>query len=431
MTTTMSPQLPLAGAAAQGGRTLIGEYWKTVAPLKIGWFGSQGAGKSTSAALLSLALSVEVYGKAPVYILDTEPGWQFLRKLFAVEGVELIQRTDANFKFMKGSIREAEKFGCCVWGVDSLSTIWMELLQSFKEKNNGFIPINKWGDIRQVWNEYTTLFLNTPMCAFALGRLGNEWDEIEDEKSEETKLVKTGTKFKAGGGESFGYEPHLLLELSLERKSKVIRGSKREGEGRMVHRVDVLKDRTWALNGKVIRWSDKPRYEPGGYRQVWESLKPHWADTQAAGHTQIKTGSSAALIAKSGHSEYYEQKRRQTVLVEEFDNTLTILWGGQGLAEKQIRIKIAEALFGTRSKTAVEAMEVPQVERGVRIMQAFERHVKEGDGTIPTSEAAILNQLQVEIEAYDNEETVRREAGKHDQAAKLEITDDDLPEQLF
>ena len=29
--------------------------------------------------------------------------------------------------------------------------------------------------------------------------------------------MKVGTKFKAGGSESFAYEPHLLLELSLER----------------------------------------------------------------------------------------------------------------------------------------------------------------------------------------------------------------------
>src|SRR5437879_115878 len=53
-----------------------------VVPIKIGWFGPQGSGKTTSAALLSLALSKEVYGGAPVYVTDTEPGWQFLRPLF-------------------------------------------------------------------------------------------------------------------------------------------------------------------------------------------------------------------------------------------------------------------------------------------------------------------------------------------------------------
>ena len=163
-----------------------------------------------------------------------------------------------------------------------LTMIWAELMQSFKEKNRGFIPIDKWGDIREMWNkQYVATFLNTPLCCQALGRIGNVTEEIQDEQNpEKTQLVKVGTRFKAGGGEDFGYEPHLLLEVSLERKAKTKAGSKLEGEGRMVHRVDVMKDRTWALNGKVIRWSDKPGYQKGGYRQVWEAIKPHFEAVQ-------------------------------------------------------------------------------------------------------------------------------------------------------
>ena len=109
-----------------------------------------------------------------------------------------------------------------------------------------------------------------------------------------------------------GYEPHLLLEVSLERKAKTKAGSKLEGEGRMVHRVDVMKDRTWALNGKVIRWSDKPGYQKGGYRQGWEAIKPHFEAVQrTARHVQIKTGtSSGALIPDSGESQYHRDRRR-------------------------------------------------------------------------------------------------------------------------
>jgi hypothetical protein len=51
----------------------------------------------------------------------------------------------------------------------------------------------------------------------------------------------------------------LLLELSLERKNRKVNGREREGEGRMVHRADVLKDRTWALNRRTFRWSDKAK----------------------------------------------------------------------------------------------------------------------------------------------------------------------------
>ena len=99
------------------------------------------------------------------------------------------------------------------------------------------------------------------------GRLGNDFEEREETlKNGETKTkrVKVGTKSKAGG-ESFGYEPHLLLELSPERKNRKVNGQEQEGEGRMVHRADVLKDRTWVLNGRTFRWLDTARYETGAW----------------------------------------------------------------------------------------------------------------------------------------------------------------------
>ena len=122
--------------------------------------------------------------------------------------------------------------------------IWNELMQSFMARNGVRIPINACGDIKAMWGEYTTRFLNSPMHSFALGRLGNVMEEVEGEKPGDSKLVKTGTAFKAGGSESFGYEPHLLLELSLERKAKRRAGVEHEGERCMIHRADVLKDRT-------------------------------------------------------------------------------------------------------------------------------------------------------------------------------------------
>lgn len=346
----------------------------TPVPIKVAWFGGQGSGKTTSAALLALALSKEVYGGAPVFVTDTEPGWQFLKPLFAIEGVELIQRTEPTFKAMSANLREAEKLGACVWNVDTLTILWSELMQTVKGANGGFIPINKWGDIREMWNkDYVTPFLNTRMCCSALGRLGNITEEIQDEQNpNQTKLIKTGTRFKAGGGEDFGYEPHLLLEVSTERKARTVRGSKHEGEGRMLHRVDVLKDRTWALNGKVFRWSDKPRYEKGGYRTVWESIKPHWDAVQATAHVQIKTGtSSAALIAPNGQSHYYELRQRTQIILEEIEGMFRSLWPSEGGQDKDMRRTVKFALFETYSSTAIEAKPLEELEFALKVLQAF------------------------------------------------------------
>lgn len=375
---------------------LIQTLHQKIVPLKVGWFGPQGSGKTTSAALLSLAVSKEIYGGAPVFVTDTEPGWQFLRPIFAIEGVELIQRTDPTFKAMTANIREAEKLGACAWNVDTLTILWNELMQSFKARNRGFIPIDKWGDIREMWNkDYVSFFLNTPMCCQALGRLGNVTDEIQDENNpEKTKLVKMGTRFKAGGSEDFGYEPHLLLEVSTERKARVVAGSKREGEGRMVHRVDVLKDRTWALNGKVIRWSDKPRYEKGGYRQVWESLKPHWDALQATAHVQIQTTTSSQdMISVSGDSAYAARVKRVTITLEEFWETLATIWSGQDAQSKELRRIVVETIFGTRSRTAVESKALEELEFGLKVLQKFEAAAKQ-DPRLLTEKAVTIATLE-------------------------------------
>lgn len=379
-----------------------------IVPIKVGWFGGQGSGKTTSAAMLSLALSIERHNRAPVWVTDTEPGWQFLKPLFAMERVELVQRTVPTFKAMLKDLRDAERAGACVWAGDSLTIIWQELMQSFKAKNGGRIPINVWGDIKALWGEYTTLFLNSQMHCFALGRLGNVMEEIQDEdKPGQTKLVKTGTAFKAGGSESFGYEPHLLLELSLERKAKVKSGSKIEGEGRMVHRVDVLKDRTWALNGKVIRWSDKPQYQAGGYKTVWESIKPHFDRVQQTmAVVKIETGqSSADLISSDGNSEFYEKRKRRDILAAELHAAMELLWGGTAKAEKQMRMRVFEHIFGFRSKEAADEASLSVIERGVRILQAFEKRCKRekeaGSDILAKGELEILAQLDIDIQEFD------------------------------
>jgi hypothetical protein len=377
-----------------------------VIPIKVGIFGGQGTGKTTTAAMLALALSKELHNGAPVVVTDTEPGWQFLRPMFATEGVELIQRTTPTFKAMLADMREADRIGACVWSIDSLTVIWQELMQSFKKKNGGRIPINVWGDIKEMWGEYATLYRNLNAHGFALGRLGNVMEEIEDEqKPGDTKLVKTGTQFKAGGGESFGYEPDLLLELSLERKAKVKLGSKREGEGRMTHRADVLKDRTWALNGKVLRFSDKPRYEKGGYKTVWDAIKPHFQlvqQTMAA--VKIDSGqSSASLISNNGNSEFYERRQRRDVLVAEFYASIELLWGGTAKAEKQMRLKVFERIFGFRTKESAEAASLETIERGVRIMQMFEQRCKAQPDILLQEEAAILETLDKDIDLFEKQ----------------------------
>lgn len=377
---------------------------QTIIPIKVGIFGGQGSGKTGSTALSALALSREVYGGAPVAVLDTEPGWQFYKGIYATEGVELIQTTIPTFKAMIRDLRDSERRGCCVWAVDSLTIIWQEFMKA-AQGNRSQIEIQQWGDIKEQWGEYTTAFLNSRMSTFALGRLGNEMEEQVNERTGKTQLTKVGTKFKAGGSESFGYEPHLLLEMSLERKPKVKAGSKMEGEGRMVHRVDVLKDRTWALNGSVFRWSDRPGYKKGDYKYVWQSIKPHFDMVQKTmALVTINTSldeKSTDLFDHEGNSEFYQARKRRDVLVAELHAAMELLWGGSGKAEKSMRLRVFEHVFGFRSKEAADEAKLETIERGVRILQAFEKRCKRDEQLLGSDELNILANLDIDIREFD------------------------------
>jgi CO dehydrogenase nickel-insertion accessory protein CooC1 len=95
-----------------------------IIPLKIGLFGGQGSGKTTTAALIAAALSKELHNGAPVWVTDTEPAWQFVRpRIFIPEKVELVAHKVPTFKAMLQDMYEAEKAGACVWAADQLTVI--------------------------------------------------------------------------------------------------------------------------------------------------------------------------------------------------------------------------------------------------------------------------------------------------------------------
>lgn len=379
-----------------------------VVPIKAGIYGPQGSGKSTTTALILAAYSALYCNRAPVMVVDPEAAWPFLkRRVFQVEGIEIILKPYRSFKSLQQSIREAEKAGCCAWAADPITLHWNELMETFKGKK-GFVSIDQWGDIRQMWGEYVLQFLNTPMTCIAAGRLGNDFEEREEEVNGNirTKTVKVGTKFKAGGGESFGYEPHLLLEMSLERKAKRLRsGEKVEGEGRMIHRADVLKDRTWALNGMVLRYSDKASYKKGEYEQVWNSIRPHFNEVQATmGHAIVGGDSSESLVSHEGNSEYYQKKQRKEVLSAELHASMDYLWGGTAQAAKLMRMKVFEHIFGFKSKDAADAASLDKIERGVRILQAFEKRCKTDAQIMKGTDEEILQTIDAVITEYDKGE---------------------------
>ncbi len=370
----------------------------TVIPTKLAIFGEQGTGKTTTACLYAAAISKEFYGGAPVWGTDPELGMQFpKRTIFTPEKIEFEQRTVPTFKAMIQDMRDAERAGACVWIVE-LQKIWIELLKTVRAKSG-----NNWGnELNSLWTEYVAHFLNSKMHCIALGRVGDVTDDMIDEKGEITK-IKTGEKMKAGGSNTFGYEPHLVLRMKLEQKPRRRGGEVHENEGRMNHVALVLKDRTWALNGQTFRWSDKAGYKVGGYAQVWQSLRPHFVAVQETmGIVQLDTlSTSEALIDDNGNGEFYAQRERKAAISAEIKACLDLSFGGRGKDDVQVRLAVTDLIFGVKSKEAADALPIEKLERGLRILHAYEK--------IPvhdmSSKDAILVQIHDCIVEYDRGES--------------------------
>src|SRR5512138_2923191 len=96
------------------------------AAAKLGIFGPQGSGKTTTAALIAIGLSKTYHGGKPVAFMDTENGSDYLVPIFEAEGVELVVVKSRSFQDMKAMVREAEEMGCCAGLIDSYTHPWQE-----------------------------------------------------------------------------------------------------------------------------------------------------------------------------------------------------------------------------------------------------------------------------------------------------------------
>jgi hypothetical protein len=78
-----------------------------------------------------------------------------------------------------------------------------------------------------------------------------------------------------------------------------------------------------------------------------------------------------------------------------------LLWGGQGAAEKRIRLLVAERIFGVRTKEAREQLDLMEIERGLKILRAIEDRVT-GTEKMPTTESGIMTLVEAGIADIDH-----------------------------
>lgn len=344
-----------------------------VVPVKAGFFGGQGSGKSYTAAMLALAIAKELHDGAPVYVYDTEPGWQFFRKIFKLEGVELIQEVGNTFDGCERAHEKALKGGCCVFVGDSYTHIWLDLMRGYMSEA-GFVEFQDWNKIKPTWRDWTVAFLNSPMHCFALGRLGwNYLPQPNERRGGKIEMVRSDSKFNAGGNESFGYEPHLLFEMEVGRK-----GARAGRGGQFIYLANVLKDRAQVLNGAQFTFEGARGYQKRDYITVWNAVAPHFqAMQELEGMPLIPPGTheGAYQVNPEGYSKQREQRK---ILLETIENSLTLLWPGLDQKSKRFKLRVVEQVFGVRAWSAVEVKPLPELQFGSDVLYALEKRMTPG-----------------------------------------------------
>lgn len=357
---------------------------KEVGFVKGSMFGPKGTGKTTLMAMLLIHLSKTYHKSAPVAWLASEKGVDFVLDIFKAEGVPLLLNRSRSFIDLRAAARDALKEGACAVGVDSVSHFWQDL---FTEGMKARGPrLQRIGRIKEEWAPFAQDFQDSHIHYLVTGRMGFVWDEVEmpDEKGDMVKeLSKGGTKIKAEG--DFGHEPDLEIETAqmddpdLVRFDKVGGRARKNFKSQMIHVATVKKCRVWALNGKAFTWKDMTAYKPGYYAKVAEAFQPYFDSICIGGaHAVAATDrpSSAALFENGNEQSYYELQVKKVVALEKWDATITLIAGGQTKEAIRWRQIIGQGITHTRSRTEFEREALPDLERHLDILLAFERRLK-------------------------------------------------------
>jgi AAA domain len=361
---------------------LLMEVKNEQARAKVGLFGAQGSGKTTTAALLALGVSKTYHNNAPVAMMDTENGSDYLKPIFDVEGVKLFVAKSGAFADMTKVLKEAQEAGCCAFIMDSVTHTWRELVDAYcakmadKYRQPDYSPqFQDWNYIKKEWAVWTYAFLNAQLHCFVAGRAGNEYEyQINDKGKRE--LVKGDSKMKAEG--EFGYEPSLLIEMDAIRQELT---AEHHG-GSFKHVAFVLKDRARTLNGKHFDFADMNHYSSGDWKKVWEPFAPFFAALNIDGTQRaMSPATSADMFDDMGDGEAAQRAKSRKIALEEIEALMgTVLWPGATTESKQIKSDVLCALFGVRSWTAVEGMKLVTIEEGLFALQEYQRVTEKPDG---------------------------------------------------
>lgn len=377
------------------------EAKRQVTHAKVGAFGPAGSGKTTILSELAIAVSKQLHSSAPVAFFATEPGVDYVIPMFETEGIKLYVERSKAFKDLLTTVTEAQKLGCCALVVDSITHVWVELVDAFCRARNITKPeFQHWRVIKGDWAKWANTYVNAPLHIFVAGRAGFEYGYETDDETGKKELVKGDSKMKAEG--DFGYEADLLMELgahSDKTEQRKARG-KKAASPRMVHTALIRKSRVWELNGKEFSWPDQDHYQAGDFAKVSDCFKPFigfLSREAASGPVVDSSRTSEGMFDRNGDSEYHRNRQQKTVAIEDWDATMAVIFPGQDAASKGMRAKVGEALTGVRSKTAFEALPLDVLQRCALTLRCFEKRMKIDSPSTPEDVLGLVEMAKEDV----------------------------------
>jgi hypothetical protein len=311
--------------------------------LKAGLLGLAGSGKTYTASSIAVGLvgymkERGVTAKQQVAFVDTENGAAWVTPRFKKAGIELMVARTRALTDLRDAIRWSVD-NADVLIIDSITHFWTIFCDEYAVRRNRKrgLEFSDWNLVKREWREnFTDLYLNTPLHIIMCGRQGYEYDmQVNDAGKKE--LVKTGVKMKAEG--ETGFEPSLLVQMEQEQLLK-------DGSVTGVERIAyVLKDRSTFLDGKTLR-------DP-----TFADFLPHISalDIGGVGVSVDTDRNNGTLFNQDGNDTNWKHRETQReIALEEIQAEIDKMFPGQSADVKAARGTYVEEVFQTRSKTAIE-----------------------------------------------------------------------------
>lgn len=326
---------------------------------KAAFEGFAGSGKTFTSSLLAIGLHKEIGSTKPIVIFDTEKAAKFLIPLFAEANIEALVKESRSLADLKETMAQMEAGVGDILVIDSISHVWEDFLEAFKNKPLQYgksaktrLEFQDWGILKPTWKkEFSDPFVRGAYHVIMTGRAGFEYENEINSETGKREIYKSGVKMKVEG--ETAYEPDLLV--LMEQIEEVLDDRKLE----VYPQAKILKDRSNLIHGKIIKRPDYGSFAPVVKFMLEGVTKPV---------TVAERDAADLFRTEEDKMEFKTQKK---ILLEEIEGYLVALWPGLDAKSKQTKADALFSAFSTRSWTSVEQLGVRELEEGYNRIQEF------------------------------------------------------------